>query len=72
MQNLYFYYFYQVTQDEEAHLKPFVDTRKLHGFWQEYLTQGDESYAEQIWSGIALAFWLRRHRNMVASLQMHQ
>jgi asparagine synthase (glutamine-hydrolysing) len=63
--------FYQVTQDEEAHLKPYVDMRKLHGFWQEYLTQGNETHAEQLWSGIALAFWLRRHRNMVASLQVH-
>jgi asparagine synthase (glutamine-hydrolysing) len=61
-------YFHQATLDERELLKPYVDTQKLERFWQEYLTAGDETHAELIWSGIALAFWLRRHRNMVAAL----
>jgi asparagine synthase (glutamine-hydrolysing) len=63
-------YFYQATQDEQTHLQPYVDMRKLNRFWDEYLTHGDETHSHLIWSGIALAFWLRRHRNMVASLKV--
>jgi asparagine synthase (glutamine-hydrolysing) len=62
-------YFYQTTCDEQAHLEPYVDVPKLMRFWQEYLTLGDENHAELIWSGIALAMWLRRHRNMQANLR---
>jgi asparagine synthase (glutamine-hydrolysing) len=59
-------YFYQLTLDEETSLKPYVETAKLMSYWQEYLTEGDETHASLIWSGIALALWLRRHRNMIA------
>jgi hypothetical protein len=62
-------YFYQITCDEQAHLEPYVDVPKLMRFWQEYLTLGDENHAELIWSGIALAMWLRRHRSMQANLR---
>ena len=62
-------YFYQVTLDERETLKPYVDMNKLIKFWHEYRSLGDETHASLIWSGIALAFWLRRHRNMLASLQ---
>jgi asparagine synthase (glutamine-hydrolysing) len=58
-------YFYQVTCDESENLKPYVNWNKLAKFWQEYLTAGDEKHVLSLWSGVALAFWLRRHRNMM-------
>jgi hypothetical protein len=61
-------YFYQVTCDEQASLKPYVDLGKLMQAWQAYLTLGDEAHADWIWSGIALAFWLRRQRKIQANL----
>jgi asparagine synthase (glutamine-hydrolysing) len=61
-------YFYQVTCDEQANLKPYVNLRKLMQAWQEYLTLGEEKHAELLWSGIALAFWLRRQRKIQANL----
>ena len=61
-------YFYQVTCDEQANLKPYVNLEKLMQAWQEYLTLGDETHAEWLWSGIALASWLRRQRKLRASL----
>ena len=57
-------YFYDITSDEREHLRPYIDLRKLMGFWDEYLTVGDETHAEMIWSGVALALWLRRERNI--------
>ena len=63
-------YFRQATLDEKESLKPYIDTKKLEKIWQEYFTQGDENHTELIWSGIALAFWLRRHRNMVRDLKL--
>ena len=57
-------YFYDITTDEREHLKPYVDLHKLMGFWDEYLTLGDETHAEMIWSGVALALWLRREKNI--------
>jgi asparagine synthase (glutamine-hydrolysing) len=65
-------YFHQATMDEREILKPYVDIQKLERFWQDYLARGDEAHAEQLWSGIALAFWLRRHRNMVRDLKLGQ
>jgi asparagine synthase (glutamine-hydrolysing) len=65
-------YFQQVTMDEHEILKPYVDRQKLEKYWQEYLKRGDETNALQLWSGIALAFWLRRHKNMVRDLQLKQ
>jgi hypothetical protein len=65
-------YFHQSTLDERELLEPYIDTRKLEGFWHEYLTAGEETHAELIWSGVALAFWLRRHRNMLAALKSHE
>jgi asparagine synthase (glutamine-hydrolysing) len=62
-------YFYQVTCDEQANLKPYVNLGKLMSFWYEYLTHGDENRAEWIWSGIALALWLRRQRKLQTSLR---
>lgn len=62
-------YFYQITCDERAYLKPYVDLPKLMKLWQEYLTLGHETHAVLIWSGVALAMWLRRHRNMLVSLR---
>jgi len=38
-------------------------------FWQGYLTLGDEKHAELIWSGVALAMWLRHQRNLMVSLR---
>jgi asparagine synthase (glutamine-hydrolysing) len=58
-------YFYQITLDEQANLKPYVDTAKLMKFWEAYLTRGEEEHAELIWSGIALAMWLRQQRRLV-------
>ena len=58
-------YFYQITLDERANLKPYVDTGKLMKFWDDYLSRGDEENAELIWSGIALAMWLRQQRTLV-------
>lgn len=55
-------YFYQITCDEQASLKPYVDLGKLMQAWQEYLTLGEEKHADWIWSGVALAMWLRRQR----------
>jgi asparagine synthase (glutamine-hydrolysing) len=63
-------YFYQVTLDERENIKPYVDIQKLEKFWREYLTDGIEDHAVQIWSSMALAFWLRRHRNMVRDLKL--
>lgn len=57
-------YFYQITCDEQANLKPYVDLGKLMQAWQEYLTLGEEKHAEWIWSGVALAIWLRRQRKL--------
>jgi asparagine synthase (glutamine-hydrolysing) len=65
-------YFRQATLDEKQALELYVDTQKLEKFWQEYLTRGEEKHADQIWSGIALAFWLRRHRNMISDLKLQQ
>ena len=62
-------YFYQITLDEQANLKPYIDMRKLLKFWQDYLTLGDEKHAELIWSGVALGMWLRHERNMNANLR---
>ena len=60
-------YFYQLTLDEQESLRPYVDLPRLLGFWQDYLTRGDERQVVLIWSGIALAMWLRLQRNMSAS-----
>lgn len=57
-------YFHQATLDERESLKPYVDVGKLEGFWHEYLTLGDEKHAEMLWSGLALAFWLRQQKSM--------
>ena len=62
-------YFYQVTRDEQANLKPYVNLGKLMQAWQGYLALGDETHAEWLWSGVALAFWLRRQRTLQASLR---
>jgi asparagine synthase (glutamine-hydrolysing) len=62
-------YFYQITLDEQANLRSYIDLRKLMKFWQNYLTLGDEKHAELIWSGVALAMWLRHQRNMNAGLR---
>ena len=64
-------YFYQITLDEQGSLKPYVDLKKLMQAWQQYLTQGEENHAGWIWSGVALAMWLRRHRNMKDHLHEH-
>ena len=61
-------YFYQITLDEQANLKPYVDLGKLMKAWQAYLTAGDERNAEWLWAGVALAFWLRRQRMLFGSL----
>jgi asparagine synthase (glutamine-hydrolysing) len=63
-------YLYQTTLDEQASLQPYIDLPKLMKFWQEYLTLGEEKQAVLIWSGIALAMWLRRHRNMTAGASL--
>jgi asparagine synthase (glutamine-hydrolysing) len=57
-------YFYQITLDEQANLKPYIDLHKLMKFWQEYLTLGDEKHAGFIWLGVALAMWLRQQRKL--------
>jgi asparagine synthase (glutamine-hydrolysing) len=57
-------YFHQATLDGRENLKPYIDVGKLENFWHEYLTLGDEKHAEMLWSGVALAFWLRRQRGM--------
>jgi asparagine synthase (glutamine-hydrolysing) len=57
-------YFYQITSDECANLQPYVDTQKLMKFWDEYLILNDETHAESLWSGTALAMWLQRQRDM--------
>jgi asparagine synthase (glutamine-hydrolysing) len=62
-------YFHQVTLDQETNLRPYVDTPKLKKYWQDYLTHGDETHVLLIWSGIALALWLRRHRHLTGGLQ---
>jgi asparagine synthase (glutamine-hydrolysing) len=62
-------YFYQITSDEVPSLKPYVDTGKLMKFWDAYLIRGEEEQAESIWSGVALAMWLRHQRNMNANLR---
>jgi asparagine synthase (glutamine-hydrolysing) len=62
-------YFYQITCDEQANLKPYVNLGKLMKAWHEYLTAGDEKHAEWLWSGVALAMWLRRQREMQIILQ---
>jgi hypothetical protein len=62
-------HFYQATMDERESLKPYVNLPKLMSFWQDYLERGDETHAGQIWSGIALAFWLRRQRNLNVGLR---
>jgi hypothetical protein len=61
--------FYQITSDEVPSLKPYVDTGKLMKFWDAYLIRGEEEQAESIWSGVALAMWLRHQRNMNANLR---
>jgi asparagine synthase (glutamine-hydrolysing) len=63
-------YFYQITLDEKENLRPYVNIQKLEKIWNEYLTEGEEKDTGQIWSGIALAFWLRRHRNMIRDLKL--
>jgi asparagine synthase (glutamine-hydrolysing) len=65
-------YLHQATMDERENLKPYVDVRKLEKYWHEYLVQGDEKNAVLIWSGVALAFWLRRHKNMIRDLKLQQ
>ncbi len=65
-------FFHQATLDEKEALKPYVDTQKLEKIWQAYLVRGDETDAGLIWSGIALAFWLRRHRNMIRDLKLQR
>ena len=62
-------YFYQITCDEQSSLKPYVDLGKLMQCWQEYLTRGEEKHSEWIWSGVALAMWLRRQRDLQASFR---
>jgi len=57
-------YFYQTICDEQVNLQPYVDMQKLMKFWDEYLILNDETHAELIWSGVALAMWLRRQREM--------
>jgi hypothetical protein len=57
-------YFYQTTLDEQANLKSYIDMPKLLKFWQEYLTLGDQKHAESLWSGVALAMWLRNQRKL--------
>jgi hypothetical protein len=61
-------YFYQITLDEQANLKPYVDLSKLMKAWQQYLTSGDENHADWIWSGVALAMWLRQQRKSYAGM----
>ena len=61
--------FHQATLDEREALKPYINLPKLEKLWQGYLIRGDESQAEQLWLGVALAFWLRRHRNLIANIQ---
>ncbi len=65
-------YFYQVTCDEKENLKTYVNWPKLMKFWQEYLVAGDAVYSHLLcmWSGVALAFWLRRHRNMMSEFKL--
>lgn len=62
-------YFYQITFDEQANLKPYVDIGKLMEYWDDYLILGEEKHAELLWSGIALAMWLRHQRNTNVYLQ---
>jgi asparagine synthase (glutamine-hydrolysing) len=57
-------YFYQITLDEVANLKPYVNLGKLMKAWQGYLTSGDETHAEWLWSGVALAMWLQQQRKL--------
>jgi asparagine synthase (glutamine-hydrolysing) len=57
-------YFYQITIDEQESLKPYINMPKLLKFWHEYRTFNDEKHAEMIWSGIALAMWLRQQKKM--------
>jgi asparagine synthase (glutamine-hydrolysing) len=57
--------FYQITLGEQVSLKPYVDTTKLMKFWDDYLSRSDEEHADLIWSGIALAIWLRHQRRLV-------
>jgi asparagine synthase (glutamine-hydrolysing) len=59
-------YFHQTTLDERENLKPYVDVQKLENFWHEYLAFGNENHSEMLWSGVALAFWLRQQGNMSA------
>lgn len=61
-------YFHQTTQDERDNLKPYVDVQKLENFWNEYLAFGNEEHSEMLWLGVALAFWLRRQRDLTANL----
>jgi asparagine synthase (glutamine-hydrolysing) len=65
-------HFHQITLDEKESLKPYVDIQKLEKIWRQYLKNNDETHADLIWSGIALAFWLRRHRNMVRDLKLEE
>ena len=65
-------YFYRTMVDEQAHLKPYVDMGKLLKFWSDYLTLGDEKHAEMLWSGVALAFWLRLQRTVAVNLDLQR
>ena len=61
-------YFHQATLDEKENLKPYINLQKIEDFWHEYLILGDENHSEMLWSGVALAFWLRRQRHMNSTL----
>jgi asparagine synthase (glutamine-hydrolysing) len=65
-------YFYQITSEEQANLETYIDMSKLMKFWHEYLSRGDEKHADLLWSGVALALWLRRHRAMEMSIRKAQ
>jgi asparagine synthetase B (glutamine-hydrolysing) len=61
--------FYQLTYDAQGDLKPYVDTQKLMTFWDEYCLQSDETHAESLWSGIALAMWLRNQKDVASEIK---
>lgn len=60
-------YFYRLTSDARDDLKPYIDTQKLMTFWDGYLMFGDETHAESLWSGVALAMWLCNQKNVIGS-----
>jgi len=60
-------YFYQLTLDEKDALVPYIDIRKLLNCWRDYRESGKDKDAENIWTGVALALWLRRQRSLPTS-----